>query len=187
MTEKVAILGAGAPDFGQALTIAQEVQKVEISNRRKLMDKVIIRHNEEQLFKKYLKLSSKELKKCSKGFNFIMRYIDGLGLERYYGTKAVPTTTQAHRISVMLNSLINSKIFTELDLEKTDTDYFDLLVGLYSCMKDVTANFLKVNPGHKGVAELTHVSSEIGLRLYSLYVDNRLDNPYDDFEEVKLR
>ena len=46
---------------------------------------------------------------------------------------------------------------------------------------------MKVHPGHKGVAELTHVSSEIGLRLYSLYVDTRLDNPYDDFEEVKLR
>lgn len=187
MTDKVAILGVGAPDFGQALTIAQEVERVEISNRRKFMDKVIIRHNEEQLFKKYLKLSSKELKKRSKGFNFIMRYIDGLGLERYYGTKAVPTTTQAHRISVMLNSLINSKLFTELDLEKADTDYFHLLVGLYICMKDVTANFMKVHPGHKGVAELTHVSSEIGLRLYSLYVDTRLDNPYDDFEEVKLR
>lgn len=187
MTEKVAILGAGAPDFGQALTVAHEVQRVEISNRRMLMDKVIVRHNEQQLFKQYLKLSSKELKKRSKGFNFIHRYIDGLGLERYYGTKATPATTQAHRIAVMLNSLINSKIFSGLDLEKTDTDYFDLLVGLYICMKDVTANFMKAYPGHKCVAELTHVSSEIGLRLYSLYVDNRLDNPYDDFEEVKLR
>ena len=51
MTEKVAILGTGVPDFGQALTIAQEVQKVEISNRRKLMDKVIVHHNEQQIFK----------------------------------------------------------------------------------------------------------------------------------------
>ena len=187
MTEKVAILGTSVPDFGQALTIAQEVQKVEISNRRKLMDKVIVRHNEQQIFKQCMKLSSKELKKRSKGFNFIMRYIEGLGLERYYGTTAIPGAHQAHRISVMLNSLINSKVFTELDLEKTDTDYFDLLVGLYICMKDVTANFMKTYPGHKCVAELTHVSSEIGLRLYSLYLDTRLDNPYDDFEEVKLR
>lgn len=187
MTEKVAILGTGAPDFGQALTIAQEVQKVEISNRRKLMDKVIVQQYEQQIFKQCMKLSPKELKKHSKGFNFIMRYIEGLGLERYYGTKAVPTTTQAHRISVMLNSLINSKVFTELDLEKTDTDYFDLLVGLYICMKDVTANFMKTYPGHKCVAELTHVSSEIGLRLYSLYLDTRLDNPYYDYEEVRLR
>lgn len=187
MTEKVAILGTGAPDFGQALTIAQEVQRVEISNRRKLMEKVIARHNEQQLFKQYMKLSSKECKKHSKGFNFIMRYIEGLGLERYYGTKATPAANQARRISVMLNSLINSKVFTELNLEKPDTDYFDLLVGLYICMKDVTANFMKTYPGHKCVAELTHVSSEIGLRLYSLYLDTRLDNPYDDFEEVKLR
>lgn len=187
MTEKVGILGVGDTDFGRALTIAQEVQRVEISNRRKLMDKVIIRHNEQQLFKKLMKLAPKELKKRSKGFNFIMRYIEGLGLERYYGTKATPATTQAHRISVMLNSLINSKVFTELDLEKTDTDYFDLLVGLYICMKDVTANFMRTYPGHKCVAELTHVSSEIGLRLYSLYLDTRLDNPYDDFEEVRLR
>lgn len=87
MTKKVAILGAGAPDFGQALTIAQEVQRVEISNRRKLMDGVIVHHNEQQLFKKYMKLTHKELKKHSKGFNFIMRYIEGLGLERYYGTR----------------------------------------------------------------------------------------------------
>lgn len=187
MTEKVAILGTGVPDFGQALTIAQEVQKVEISNRRKLMDKVIVRHNEQQIFKQCMKLSPKELKKRSKGFNFIMRYIEGLGLERYYGSTSTPAPTQAHRISVMLNSLINSKVFTELDLEKTDTDYFDLLVGLYICMKDVTANFMKTYPGHKCVVELTHVSSEIGLRLYSLYLDTRLDNPYDDFEEVRLR
>ena len=87
----------------------------------------------------------------------------------------------------MLNSLINSKVFTELDLEKTDTDYFELLVGLYICMKDVTTNFMKHYPSHKCAAQLTHVSSEIGLRLYSLYLDTRLDNPYDDFEEVKLR
>ena len=187
MTEKVAILGTGVPDFGQALTIAQEVQKVEISNRRKLMDKVIVRHNEQQIFKQCMKLSAKELKKHSKGFNFVMRYIDGLGLERYYGSTSTPTPTQAHRIAIMLNSLINSKVFTELDLEKTDTDYFDLLVGLYICMKDVTANFMKTYPGHKCVVELTHVSSEIGLRLYSLYLDTRLDNPYDDFEEVRLR
>ena len=46
---------------------------------------------------------------------------------------------------------------------------------------------MKTYPGHTCVAELTHVSSEIGLRLYSLYLDTRLDNPYDDFEEVKLR
>ena len=118
MTEKVAILGTGVPDFGQALTIAQEVQKVEISNRRKLMDKVIVHHNEQQIFKQCMKLSSKELKKRSKGFNFIMRYIEGLGLERYYGTKAIPSAHQAHRISVMLNSLINSKVFTELDLKR---------------------------------------------------------------------
>ena len=187
MTEKVAILGTGVPDFGQALTIAQEVQKVEISNRRKLMDKVIVHHNEQQIFKQCMKLSPKELKKRSKGFNFIMRYIEGLGLERYYGSTSPSAPPQAHRISVMLNSLINSKVFTELDLEKTDTDYFDLLVGLYICMKDVTANFMKTYPGHKCVVELTHVSSEIGLRLYSLYLDTRLDNPYDDFEEVRLR
>ena len=62
MTDKVAILGVGAPDFGQALTIAQEVERVEISNRRKFMEKVIIRHNEEQLFKKYLKLTSRNLR-----------------------------------------------------------------------------------------------------------------------------
>lgn len=187
MTEKVAILGAGVPSMSHALTVAQEVERVELSNRRNLMDKVIKAQNEKQLFKKFLKLSAKELKKHSKGFNFVMRYIDGLGLERYYGTTSTPTPNQAHRIAVMLNSLINSKVFTELDLEKTDTDYFELLVGLYICMKDVTANFMKHYPNHKCTPQLTDVSSEIGLRLYSLYVDTRLNNPYDGYEEVKLR
>lgn len=185
MTDKVAILGTSPANY--ALTVAQEVQQVEIKNRRALMERVIARHNEQQLFKKFMSLSNKELKKKSKSFVGIMRYLEGLGLERYYGAKNTPTPTQAHRIAVMLNSMLNSKVFTELNLEKTDTDYFDLLTGLYICMKDLTANFMRMYSGDKRVHQLTHVASEIGLRLYSLYVDTRLDNVNSDYEEVRLR
>lgn len=185
---KVDIIGAGHPSSASiGLTTAQEVQRVEIANRRKFMSSVIEEHKREGYFIRFLELSNKHLKKQSKGFILIHRYIEGLGLERYYETTATPVPAQAHRIAVMLNSMIGSKPFTLLNLEKADTDYFQLLVGLYMCMKSVTANFMKLYPNDKRVAELTHVSSEIGLRLYSLYEDTRLSDVNSDYEEVRLR
>lgn len=182
--KKVGIIGL--PNAGTALSIAQEVQRVEIANRRKLMDVVIKQHIKDDLFRKFLGYSQKELKKRTKGFSLIMRHIEGLNLGRYFESTATPTPTQAHRISVAINSLISAKSFTELDLEKTDTDYFQLLVGLYICMKSVTANFMKLYPKDKRVHELTWVSSEVGLRLYSLYIDTRKEDTRD-YEEVRLR
>lgn len=187
--DKVGIIGSGhSASLNAALTVAQEVERVEIQNRRRLMEKVIERHQAEKPFIKYMQLTSKQLKKQSKGFGLIHRYIDGLGLDRFHANpKLVLTPTQAQRISTMLNSMINSKIFAALDLEDITTDYSDLLIGLYITMKDVTANFMKRYPNHKGIGQLTYVSSEIGLRLYSLYVDDRIESVMKDYEEVRLR
>lgn len=186
---KVGIIGSGHPaSLNAALTVAQEVERVEIQNRRRLMEKVIARHQEEKPFAKYMQMTNKQLKKQSKGFGLIYRYIDGLNLDRFHAnSKLVPTPTQAQRISSMLNSLINSKLFAALDLEDITADYTDLLIGLYIVMKDLTANFMSRYPNHKGIGQLTYVSSEIGLRLYSLYVDDRIESVMKDYEEVRLR
>lgn len=196
--DQVGVLGMGenagvgkikvAHMLGSMGSVAREVMSNEMKNRRIRLAPIILEHAEKAHLIQLLKLSNKELKKRSTKFMLIYRYLDSLQLDRFFYGDKVPTPQHVRRINVTLNSLINSKPFLQCDFEDINTDYFDLLIGVFVGLKNILGAYNKrFGVEDKNTVGLTHVTSEIGLRLYSLYVDNRLDSAQSDYEEVRLR
>ena len=177
---KVAILGAPT-EIGRssamlhALQHEQAVRATEMKKRREQIGALLEPHLSYEILAEYENLSRKELKKKSKEFCFIHMQIKDLGLSRYAKTHKGISNTNVAKISTIMSYISHSKQFCDMDMEKCDQDYFDLVLSIYAALKGIGEVMTKFNISLAVKQKYVFISSEIGLRLYSLYIDHRMD------------
>ena len=178
--------GMGA-NAGMLSDEANKVLRVELKNRRELLSRIALGYADINHLQDYKQLSSKQLKRKSKGFALIYRYIEPLDLARFHNGFKRPTMVELRRIILSINSLLASKNFAALDFEPTDTDYFELAMTTLVVLKAISTKLR----GASGVDEklymnLNLTAADISVRLYSMYIDTRMESAMED-ENVIMR
>ena len=191
MSEKIGIIGQPSPSgsiahmLGGMSDRSREAMRNELTTRRTLVNRMVETLMGINHFDVYRKLSNKELKKKSKEFMLVCRYVEPLQLHLYTAGTKVPSMTEVKRIAAIVNSLCNSKQFAKMDLEDVTTDFFEIVLATYIACKLIIESFKKRRPDQTAAIHMmTMVASDVGLRLYDLYIDNRLSDVNDGYEEV---
>ena len=188
---KVGIIGHATPSSGVSHMlggmndVAREAMSNELTSRRNLVTEIATRNKDNPTFKALRSLSSKEMKKMTKGFSVIYRYVEPLNFHLFEVGNRSPSATELKKIALIINSLTNSKPFAALDLEDVNTDYFRLTLATYIVLKNIISN-VKAKRNDPSMSALIDVTSELGLRIYSLYIDNRQDHAPNS-ETVQFR
>lgn len=155
-----------------------ESQKNESDNRRNKLAKILPKMVDCKYLAEMENLSLRQLRKQSKEVKNILKYIEGLELSKHALSKKRILLSNINKINFVLNSLLNNNQFAATNLWDCSTDHFKLIAAIYVALKEISSRLIKQdknvisNPIHK---QFVFVSSEIGLRLYSLYVDDRKD------------
>lgn len=179
--------GSVASLLGGMSERSREAMRNELTARRNLVNDIVQSLMKVNSFDLYNKLSNKELRKKSKEFMLVYRYMEPLQFHLYTVKNKIPSLAEVKRMSQTINALCNSKQFAQMDLEKVDTDYFEITLASYIAVKHVIDAFKKKRPDQKQAMDiLVMVASELGLRIYDLYIDNRQDHASNE-ETVQFR
>lgn len=191
---KVGMIGCAHPSLAAvtASTLggmsepAREALRNDLTNRRALLAEIIVRNKDNKTFTALKNLSSKDMKKMTKGFMLVYRYVEPLGFHIYEKGGKVLSIVETRKIALTINSLCNSKQFAKLDIEDVNTDYFRLILATYMSLKKILTDVQAKRKTDVTTSALIDATSELGLRLYSLYVDNRQDHASNE-ETVVFR
>ena len=184
-TPSLASLTASLAIDGMSDT-ARKALRNDLTNRRSLLTGIIERNKDNKTFTALKNLSNKEMKKMSKGFMLVYRYVEPLGFHIYEKGGKVPSVTETKKIALTINSLCSSTQFAGLDIEDVNTDHFRLVLATYMSLKKILTDVQAKRKTDVTTSALIDATSELGLRLYSLYVDNRQDHASNE-ETVVFR
>lgn len=185
---KVGVIGnSPAPLLELMGDVAREVTTNSLTTRRNLLERISKGYVNSNLLHDISKQTPKQMKRMSRGFHMMYRYIEPLRLEQYHNGFKHPSITELRRITITLNSLTSGTAFARLDFEDTETDYFQLAIGVMILLKSISAKNFKVYAKEtKLITQFNLVASDIAIRLYSMYVDTRMESAMED-ENVVLR
>lgn len=174
---KVGIIGQ--PTAGQAAAMKlerdQQIKAVEMKKRREVITAIASRYTDHSVLTAYENLTNKELRKKSKEFCFIHKAISSVNFAALAKNPLMLSNAKVRSLSLVLTSISHSKQFSAMNMENPTTDYFDLTMALYEATKAIGANLAKRSIDLKIRQEFTFIASEIGLRIYNMYVDQRQD------------
>lgn len=176
------IVGAGlGNDVGMLTETANEVMRNELRNRRELLSEIALSYVGENYIADVKQYSSKQMKKMSKGFALIYRYVEPLDLSRFRNGFKMPSQTEMKRIVTSLNSLTQSHVFTQLNFKDVNTDYFKLTLCMLIILKSISAKYAaSKNRNMELHTQFNLVAADFAERLYSMYVDDRMSSVGED-------
>lgn len=159
----------------QVIAREQQVRKAEVQKRRDFVAGLSDEYLNHDLLEKFEKLTTKELRKHSKDFCFIHMQIKSLGLARMAKTGRGISANSVKQVIAALSYISHSKQFCGMNMEDTTTDYFRLTMALYVASKALPEHFKTNNIPQQQLERFRFIASEIGIRIYTLYTDLRMD------------
>lgn len=179
---KVAMIGGGSIGLHNVGLVAQmavereqQIRATEMSKRRQLIASLSEEFLNHDFLKRYEELSRRELRQMTKEFRFVHEMIKDLGLSRMAKTGKGVSSVNIRKLAAALMYLLHSKQFSAMDLEDSTSDYFKLALAVYVAVKAIDEVVRKNNVDQVTRQKLVFASSELGLRLYTMYVDQRMD------------
>ncbi len=181
---RIATLGVGGTELSkhnvglfasQVIQREQQVRQAEMQKRRTFIANLSDEFINHDVLEAYENLTNKELRKHSKEFSFIHFQIRSLHLSRMAKTGKGVTNQRIKQIITALSYISHSKQFSAMDMEDSTTDYFRITMALYIATKAIAPMFKANNIPDQTKQNFVFISSEIGLRIYSLYTDHRMD------------
>lgn len=179
---KVAMIGGGSVGLSNVGLVAQmavereqEIRSTEMKKRRELIASLSNEFLNHDTLKRFEELNRRELRQMSKEFRFIHEFIKDSGLSRMAKTGKGVSSVNIRKLAVNLSFILHSKQFSAMDMEDSTSDYFKLTLAIYVAVKAIDEVVRKNNIDMITRQKLVFVSSELGLRLYTMYVDERMD------------
>lgn len=141
--------------------------------RRVIIQDLLKRFENRKEYLSYHGLTAFRLKKKSKEYNIIYRYVEALNMFRIAAKDKSLLISDVKRITTYVHALTENKAFHKMDFEDTTTDYFDLLLAIYAAM-NVVYELGQYRYTSELICKVQYVASEIGLRLTYMYIDKRV-------------
>lgn len=189
MSERIAILGAGsrmggAGSIGSLITVADQVKKNELTKRNLLLAELTQQYTGRNVLEEFYRLTPKKLKAKSKEFHCVYRYLEPLQLRTYCNTNKLPPKGEVIRAVKTIHALTRSKAFQIMNFEDPTTDFFELVFVAVLALQDIIQRHTKLDQQTR--THIVLMTADLKERLYSMYVDNRLDSAMED-ENVIMR
>lgn len=176
---KVATIGIGRQNVSaivaNALEHEKQVRIIETKKRRDLIASLDPEYLNHDVMEQFEKLSRKDLRKYSKEFIFIHDQVKDLGLSHMAKTGRGISSDKIKRVIAALSYISHSKQFSAMSLEDPNTDYFRLVMAVNIATKALPDHFKQNRIPPVLLDRLRFIASEIGIRIYTMYVDRRMD------------